>query len=177
MNALQNLPDSVDLTPPFPVYNQGKIGSCTANALAGAIQFDRYKLGLNPGFIPSRLFIYYNERVIEGDVANDGGAQLRDGIKTLQQQGVCPETEWPYDDTPSATEGGPFPVGSKPATAPPQSCYNDAVNYVITTYQSLNQSLSQLQLVRPISTANHCSYAISGRQPSRGPRGSMRRVR
>jgi C1A family cysteine protease len=142
---LRALPQVVDLQPTFPIYDQGQIGSCTANALAGAIQYDRLKDGQTPDFVPSRLFIYYNERVIEGDPGNDGGAQLRDGIKTLQQQGVCPESEWPYDDTPAPYEGGPFPVGSKPATQPPQTCYNDAAGYVIVNYQRLNQNLSQLQ--------------------------------
>ena len=145
LGVLQALPASIDLDPKFPIYDQGRIGSCTANALAGAVQFDRLKNSQNPDFVPSRLFIYYNERVIEGDPGNDGGAQLRDGIKTLQQQGVCPETEWPYDDTPAPYEGGPFPVGSRPATNPPQTCYNDAVNYEIVNYQRLNQNLSQLQ--------------------------------
>jgi C1A family cysteine protease len=145
LRVLQALPDSVDLTLTFPVYNQGRIGSCTANALAAAVQFDRIKNGQGPDFIPSRLFIYYNERVIEGDPGNDAGAHLRDGIKTLQQQGVCPESAWPYDDTPAAMEGGPFPVGSKPATLPPQTCYNAAANYEIVIYQQLNQNLSQLQ--------------------------------
>jgi len=147
MAALQALPDSVDLTTSikFDIYDQGRIGSCTANALAGAVQYDRLKNQQSPGFVPSRLFIYYNERVIEGDPALDGGAQLRDGIKTLHRKGVCPETEWTYDDTPAATEGRPFPVGSKPATHPPQSCYNDAVNYVITSYHRVMQTLSQFQ--------------------------------
>lgn len=145
LGFLQALPPIIDLQPAFAIYDQGRIGSCTANALAGAVQYDRLKTGLNPNFVPSRLFIYYNERVMEGDPAGDGGAQLRDGIKSLQQQGVCPEPEWPYDDTPAPFEGGPFPVGSKPATQPPQTCYNDAANYVITSYQRLNQNLSQLQ--------------------------------
>jgi|HubBroStandDraft_2_1064218.scaffolds.fasta_scaffold106151_1 C1A family cysteine protease len=145
LRVLQALPDSVDLSPAFLVYDQGQIGSCTANALAAAVQFDRLKNGQGPDFIPSRLFIYYNERVIEGDPGNDGGAHLRDGIKTLQKQGVCPEDEWAYDDTPAPFEGGPFPIGSKPATQPTQTCYNDAANYQIVNYQQLNQNLSQLQ--------------------------------
>ena len=53
----------------------GKIGSCTANALAAAVHFDK------PTLSPSRLFLYFNERVIEGDVADDTGACLVDGIK------------------------------------------------------------------------------------------------
>ena len=44
----------------------------------------------------SRLFLYYNERVIEGTVDHDSGAFIRDGIKSLAKQGVCTEPEWPY---------------------------------------------------------------------------------
>jgi len=70
---------------------------------------------------------------------------LRDGIKTLHHQGVCPETEWPYDDTPATYEGGPFPAGSGPATEPSKSCYSDAAKYKITSYRRLKQTLGQLQ--------------------------------
>ena len=63
------LPPKVDLRANArPVYDQGQLGSCTGNAIAGAIQFDRMKQKLDADFIPSRLFIYYNERVIEGTV-------------------------------------------------------------------------------------------------------------
>ncbi len=44
------------------------------------------KLG-NKAFTPSRLFIYYNERVIEGTVSTDAGAQVRDGIKSVATLG------------------------------------------------------------------------------------------
>lgn len=99
MQLLTSLPKSVDLRPQCPpVYDQGRIGSCTANALAGAIQFDRLKNNQSLDFVPSRLFIYYNERYIEHDVPLDKGAQLRDGIKAVNKIGVCPESEWPYDD-------------------------------------------------------------------------------
>jgi C1A family cysteine protease len=61
------LPASTDLRPQCPpVYDQGQLGSCTANAIAGAIQFDRLKQRLAQIFIPSRLFVYYNERAIGG---------------------------------------------------------------------------------------------------------------
>ena len=79
-----------------PVYNQGELGSCTANAISGAIEFDQMKEGLPQIFVPSRLFIYYNERVIEGTVNSDSGAMLRDGIKAVAKQGACPEPMWPY---------------------------------------------------------------------------------
>ncbi|MGM3190609.1 C1 family peptidase [Dickeya dadantii subsp. dieffenbachiae] len=144
-SVLKVLPAKVDLTPTFEVYDQGPIGSCTANALAGAIQFDRLKDGERPDFIPSRLFIYYNERTIEGDVKHDSGAMLRDGIKTLHKLGVCPEDEWPYVATPAKEESGEFPPGAPAATKPPARCYQDALKYTITNYQRLHQDLAHLQ--------------------------------
>lgn len=67
--ALRALPPKVDLRTKCPaVYDQGQLGSCTANAIAAAIQFDQMKQGIKPVFMPSRLFIYYNERMIEGTV-------------------------------------------------------------------------------------------------------------
>ena len=101
VTAMQKLPMQVDLRPQCPkeVYDQGQLGSCTANAIAAAIEFDRMKLKLRPAFTPSRLFIYYNERVMEGTVDADSGAQIRDGIKSVATQGAPPEPQWPYDIT------------------------------------------------------------------------------
>src|SRR5450631_3817716 len=83
------LPTKIDLRPHCPpVYDQGQLGSCTGNAIAGAVQFEREKQKLTPDFVPSRLFIYYNERVIENSVETDSGAQIRDGIKVVNKQGV-----------------------------------------------------------------------------------------
>jgi C1A family cysteine protease len=145
-DVLQNLPPSVDLRSQCPpILDQGQIGSCTANALSAAVQFDRMKQGLQPSFVPSRLFIYFNERTIEGDVPLDGGAFLRDGIKSLASQGVCPEDQWPYVPTPPFVDGGAFPTGSAPVTQPPQSCYDTAANYRIAQYQAVDQSLPQLR--------------------------------
>jgi len=130
---LAALPTSVDLRPLCPpVYDQGQLGSCTANAIAGAIQFDQMKQKLNPVFTPSRLFIYYNERVMEGTVDSDGGAQIRDGVKSVGQKGDCPESEWPYDIT-------------KFAQKPPASCYTDARKYKVVTYQRVTQVASQIK--------------------------------
>ena len=86
-----DLPKAVDLRPQCPpVYNQGKIGSCTANALGAAYQFEQIKQKRS-NFIPSRLFIYYNVRAIGGTINQDSGAMIRDGIKTMVKEGVCPE--------------------------------------------------------------------------------------
>jgi len=126
------LPDSVDLRPQCPpVYDQQALGSCTANAIAGALEFDRRKQGL-PDFVPSRLFIYYNERVMEHTIYSDSGAQIRDGIKSVARLGVCPESEWPYDI-------------SQFATRPPAQCYTDAKLDRAVSYQRVKQDLIQMQ--------------------------------
>ncbi len=78
----------MDLRPECPsVYDQGQLGSCTGNGIAGAIEFDQKKQG-TAEYTPSRLFIYYNERVIEGTVNQDAGAQIRDGIKAVVKLGA-----------------------------------------------------------------------------------------
>ena len=143
--ALAALPPSADLRAGCPpVYNQGQIGSCTANAIGAAFEFDLIKQGL-PDFTPSRLFIYYNERAIEGHVAVDSGAQIRDGVKSVATLGVCAETEWPYDDTPAASDGGPFPPGARDGERPPDTCYTDALNHRVTTYSRVVRDLDQMR--------------------------------
>jgi len=131
---LSALPPYTDLRAQCPpVYDQGMLGSCTANAIGGAIEFDRLKQSL-ADFVPSRLFIYYNERVIEHSVKSDAGAMIRDGIKTLAKQGVCSEKKWPY-------------VVSKFSAKPSPACYTEAVDHQITSYQrilSINEMKSCL---------------------------------
>lgn len=91
------LPAQVDLRAECPdICDQGQLGSCTANALSAAFDFDRKKQG-QAFMTPSRLFIYWNERNLEGTVDSDAGASLRDGVKTLLANGVCTEMLWPYN--------------------------------------------------------------------------------
>jgi len=130
---LLKLPSSADLRPQCPtVYDQGQLGSCTANAIASALEFDQMKEKQANVFVPSRLFIYYNERAMEGTVNEDSGGQIRDGIKSVAQQGDCPETLWPYDIT-------------KFAVKPPQQCYQQALKFKAVQYQRLSQILNQLK--------------------------------
>ena len=123
------LPTSVDLRPHCPpIVDQGNLGSCTGNALAGAVGFLEIKDGTP--FVPvSRLFIYYGERVIEHTVSEDSGAMIRDGIKTLVKQGVCAEKTWPY-------------VISQFAKTPSAAAFNQAANHQVQVYarvQGINQ--------------------------------------
>jgi hypothetical protein len=110
------LPNIVDLrkNPKMPpVYEQGDLGSCTAQALCAAYQF----MDTN-SFKGSRLFLYYNERRLENNISDDTGATLGGGVKCLAKYGICPEESWPYDITQFAVE-------------PPVSCYQSALNEVV----------------------------------------------
>lgn len=91
-------PSSVDLRGQFPaVYDQGQLGSCTANALAGAIEYQLAREKLDSVFTPSRLFIYYYERAERGTIPFDSGASIREGVQAISTQGYPPESVWPYD--------------------------------------------------------------------------------
>ena len=133
------LPAKMDLRKGCPpVYDQGQLGSCTANAIAGAIEFDQKKQG-QPQFTPSRLFIYFNERVMEGTAPSvDSGAQIRDGVKSVATQGACKETSWPYDD--KNTNPAPCPT-CKYAQKPTAACFTEAKKYKIKAYQRLNSAM------------------------------------
>jgi C1A family cysteine protease len=128
--APRAIPNTVDLSNlTGPVLDQGDLGSCTANAIASALMYPQIlanymkKSGLESSTIitPSRLFIYYNERVYEHTTASDAGASIRNGIKSVVWRGVCPELEWPYDIT-------------KFAVAPPKQDYTDAAKFKVSQY-------------------------------------------
>jgi C1A family cysteine protease len=130
---LTALPKQADLRDQCPeeIYDQGHLSSCTANAIACAFEFELLKQGAK-SFTPSRLFIYHNERVMEGTVDIDAGAMLRDGIKSVHKQGVCPEPEWTYDV-------------ARFTERPPQSCYDEALGHQVTSYQRIPRVLNQMK--------------------------------
>ena len=134
------LPSFVDLRQSCPpVFDQGQLGSCTANAIAGALMFEMMKDKTLSAFTPSRLFIYMNERILEGDPDQDNGAEIRDGIKTVASQGVCSEDEWPYDET-------------KFTVKPTDECYLDAQTFNAFTnkkilYQPVEHDLNHIKAV------------------------------
>jgi C1A family cysteine protease len=132
-HVLAALPPKVDLRPKCPpVYDQGQLGSCTANAIAGALEFNQMKQA-QKSFTASRLFIYYNERVMENTVNEDAGAMIRDGIKSVAKLGAPPEVpDWPY-------------VIKKFAQKPPAKAYTNALKYQAILYQRLNQQIDQLK--------------------------------
>ncbi len=133
VKPLAKLPDRVDLRKKCPpVYDQGQLGSCTANAIGGALQFDQMKQRLKNVFTPSRLFIYYNERAMEGTIDADSGAMIRDGVKSVAKRGACNEKNWPYNI-------------AKFREKPSRPCYAEGKKHQAIQYLRLAQSLGQLK--------------------------------
>ena len=114
------------------VYNQGQLGSCTANAVCAAYLIDLHKQKLK-NFDPSRLFLYYNTRKADGKQDKDDGASPRDTVKTLKNQGVCPERKWPY-------------VVSKFAIKPSEQCYQEAKGNIVSKYERIEKYSDKDQL-------------------------------
>jgi C1A family cysteine protease len=116
--ADQSLPNKFDVrslvgnSDPM-VYNQRRLGSCTANAVGYAYAFltirqrNRYQIDC-----PSRLFLYYNTRALAGNVNKDSGASIRDTLKSAQKTGICREQMWSY-------------LIFNYTRQPPQECYDE----------------------------------------------------
>ena len=114
----------VDLRPwATPIETQLHLGSCVGQAVVGA-----YELMMNKkcnGYVDlSRLFVYYNARVLDNAVDEDVGSYVRDGVKSISKWGVCMENIWPY-------------VIDKFATAPSIDAYDEAKQRIITRYYRL----------------------------------------
>ena len=130
-NIGRKLPSRVDLRGICPpIYDQGQLGSCTSNAIGGLIQFISMREGNS--FMPSRLFIYYNERLLEDTVSDDAGAYLRDGMKVIHNQGAALESLWPYDIT-------------QFAVTPPTIAYTNGLTHLVTSYHAVAQDALHIQ--------------------------------
>jgi C1A family cysteine protease len=109
-----------------PVFDQGELGSCTANSSGAAFAFE------HGGGPYSRLQIYYNERKLEGTIEQDSGAEIRDAVKVLNKYGVALESEWPYDI-------------SKFTQAPSANVVKDAAKCKLVQYSRLMTHNDRLQ--------------------------------
>jgi C1A family cysteine protease len=116
------LPASTDLRQwCSPVENQGMLGSCTANAGTGIIEYyERKTFGRHTD--ASRLFLYKVTRNLMKQ-KGDTGAFLRTTIGAMVLFGVPPETYWPYTD-----DEDKFDI------EPPAFCYAFAQNYQTIKY-------------------------------------------
>lgn len=134
--AAAPLPRQHDESTLFPVaYDQGDLGSCTANAGAALVQRLRRKqsqgtiLSELNSWTPSRLAIYYQERAIDPYclVSEDSGATIRDCAKVLSKYGAAPEAMWPYDT-------------SRFTKRPPKSVYTEALKHRALAYAKVPQT-------------------------------------
>lgn len=126
------IPAAVDARPHCPpVMDQSSLGSCTGHGITGAFRYERMMKGLRD--IPlSRLQLYFDERKIEGTIASDAGAEIRDGIKCVKNIGVAHESLWPYKI-------------SKFKTRPTAAVYADALKIKATGYERVAVSATALR--------------------------------
>ncbi len=107
---------SSDLTPLMPpIEDQGQLGSCTSFGIGRVLNYAHKKAG-GSFFDPGHLFVYWNERAMEGTVNEDAGAQITDGITVVTKFGACSEKLWPYDI-------------AKFKIKPPQKAYTDGLKF------------------------------------------------
>lgn len=130
---LVTLPSMVNLRSQFPTpYDQMDLGSCTSQGAAGVIEFLQMK-EKKTVFIPSRLFIYFYERVLENTVNQDSGASIRDSMKVISSMGAPPESMWPY-------------ITSQFAQSPTPKCILAAKQDLITEYVSVLQQYPAIKV-------------------------------
>jgi len=128
-NNNNKFPISVDLRSFCPpVYSQGQLGTCTAHALTGLYGTLCNINNSDPNFLPSRLFLYFNEQIISGNP----GVHIHDGIASLKQNGVCSEYLWPY-------------LEDAVKIKPPEDCYNLAKRHRVISAQNVNQNLNEIK--------------------------------
>lgn len=128
------LPDKVDLKLNCPpIYQQANLGSCTAQAIIAAYEMELIKQEDLPNASFSTLFLYYNERVMEGTVELDAGAYIRDGVKSINKTGICLEETWPY-------------IISKFREKPPPNCYEEALYHQSILYASVSPNIYEIML-------------------------------
>lgn len=136
----QQLPPKIDLRLPTAGYkgfskveDQGDLGSCTANAIVGTMEYLEKRSDPTPTNL-SRLFLYYEERKMEGTVDQDSGAYIRDGIKVANKIGVPAENNWPYKI-------------EKFATLPTSGAYARSINHKALLYERMNPVLNNIRAV------------------------------
>jgi C1A family cysteine protease len=116
-----------------PCYDQGDLGSCTAQSISGLLEFAQLRQpGGGQNFTPSRLFIYYGERKMEGTLNEDAGAQIRSGIKVVADDGAPPEEMWPYDI-------------DKFARRPTRKSYREAKKHQAISYERVCQRIEDVR--------------------------------
>jgi C1A family cysteine protease len=117
-----------------PVKDQGNLATGTVNAVTTVFQFALLRQALGD-FDPSRHFLYWNMREVEGgdgDVDRDCGGSIRDALFSLFWMGCCTEKMWPYDSN---------NVNERPSDI----CFSTARYPRSIEYKRVEQTLDQLR--------------------------------
>lgn len=147
-HKMEDLPSKVDLrTDELPTFDQGSLGSCTANAVSNAFAFSVNKQKEEKLYVPSRLFIYYNTRILEGNEDRDTGATLRNTVKAMNKVGTCGEDIWPYE-IPKFTN------------KPTDDCYKIAKGNKAIKYERLTRSLNDFKSCLASGFPFVCGFAV-----------------
>ena len=118
----QALPPRVDLREwCSPIEDQRNLGSCTAHAGVGLIEYYERKC-FGRHIDASRLFLYKVTRNLM-KMKGDTGAYLRTTMGAMVLFGVPPESYWPYTDDPNKFD-----------LEPPAFCYAFAQNFQTIVY-------------------------------------------
>lgn len=133
--SLAGIPSSIDLSNqcPYAPFDQGSLGSCTANAGAGLALFLTAKFGYKV-YMPCRLAIYYWERVLENSVDQDSGASLSDCMHVMSTHGAPNETLMPYDV-------------NKFTVAPSQTVATNGLLHIVKTPIQVSQNINDIKAV------------------------------
>lgn len=144
----RDIPEKIDLRELMtPVYDQGQLGSCTAQAIAAALEYEWQENRKTPVFLPSRLFIYYNERLLEDTIEIDGGAMLRTGMKVINKFGFCDERLWAYDIT-------------RYKESPTETAYDAADDNIVYDYARVTQSRKAICATLAKKQPIVCGFAV-----------------
>lgn len=125
--TLPKLPTKVDLRETGfepPIYDQSALGSCTANGVGDVFEYEQRRQGL-VDYMPSRLFIYYEERRIIDTIGYDSGAFIRDGLRVVNRLGAPHESLWPYDI-------------NRFTIQPTQNVYDDGLQHQTIAYMTVD---------------------------------------
>ena len=126
------LPASYELPLQIPIYDQGNLGSCTANSGGACYRFESAQIFGNFNFDPSRLFLYYTTRALEGTTSEDAGAYIRDVFKALNKTGISTEKTWPYIETQFAKK-------------PNSQAYTEGLSNIAVEYAAVPQTATAIK--------------------------------
>lgn len=122
------LPSNYTLPIKLSIYDQEPLGSCGANGGSSCFTYEAKQKNIRTTFKPSRLFLYYNARAINGWENEDSGVYIRDIFKTLSKEGICSESNMPYDI-------------SKFTIKPSDKAYKNAKLHSVTEYAAVENNI------------------------------------